>query len=487
MRHYLYKGTRVFTVFVFILIFLQAGIYGEFNYKNKTKWKKYKTPEEAGFSSNKLLDARAYWESLRPAFAAVMIIYKGKILVSWGDTNSPYMCHSIRKSLLSALYGIHVKEGHINLQKTMADLGIDDVPPLTDAEKQAKVVHLLKSRSGIYHEAAYESPEMKAIRPPRGSHPPDTYWYYNNWDFNTLGTIFEQETGTKIFEEFKSRIADPLGMQDFKLDLCEYYYEWNLSIHPAYLFQMSARDRARFGLLYLQNGQWGDKQIVSKKWIRKSTRSYSDLSVMAEEFKGFGYGYMWYVLSDEIPVLQSYNYLKDIGPGFYASGSGGHVIMILPEQEIVFVQVIDTFQGYDVDNDKSFSLFDKILAAKETDIFDLTLAKTWFRPKKISEGENVKLNARVKNLSRKISIPTGVDFYLSKNNKFNKRDIHIGYAELAAIKYNKKKTTRLNTQILSKIKPGRYYIITCVDRDNLNLDPYPENNIYISSKKLLIK
>ena len=487
MKRHLFMSIRLLAVVVLLLLFLGNSITGEAKDKNNTKWKKYKTPEEAGFSSNKLLEARTYWESLQPAFAAVMIIYKGKILVSWGDTNSPYMCHSIRKSLLSALYGIHVEEGHIELQDTMADLGIDDVPPLTDAEKQAKVVHLLKSRSGIYHEAAYETPEMKAMRPPRGSHAPDTYWYYNNWDFNTLGSIFEQETGTKIFEEFKARIADPLGMQDFRLDLCEYYYEWDLSIHPAYLFQMSARDRARFGQVFLQDGRWEDKQIISKKWIKESTKSYSDISIMAEEFKGIGYGYMWLVLSDDIPALQSYNYLKDIGPGFYASGAGGHVIMIFPEQEIVFVQVIDTFQGYDVDNEKSFTLFDKILAAKETNIFDLTVAKTWFRPNKISAGETVTLNARIKNLSRNTSFPTGVDFYLSKNNKFNKRDIHIGYADLAAIKYGKKKKVRLNTEILSKIKPGNFYLIAYVDRDDLNLDPYPENNICVSSKKLAIK
>ena len=487
MIRYSFISSRILIVYVFILIFFGAGIAGEIEVKNETKWKKYKTPEEAGFSSTKLLDAQVYWESQQPTFTAFMLIYKGKILVSWGDTKKPYMCHSVRKSLLNALYGIHVNEGHIDLQKTMADLDIDDVPPLTDAEKQAKVVHLLKSRSGIYHEAAYEPYEMKMMRPPRGSHPPDTYWYYNNWDFNTLGTIIEQETNTKIFEEFKARIADPLGMQDFKLDLCEYYYEWDLSIHPAYLFRMSARDRARFGQLYLQNGRWGDKQIISKKWIKESTKSYSDVSVMGEEFQGIGYGYLWVILPEYIPALQSFDYLKDIGAGFHAAGYGGQLIMILPDQEIVFVQAIDTSQGYDLEDEKSFTLLDKTLAAKERDIFDLTLAKTWFRPNEISAGENVKLYARVKNLSRKNSVPTGVDFYLSTDNKFNQKDIHIGYTELAAIKHSKKKTARLNAKLQNKIMPGSYYLIAYVDRDNLNLDPYPQNNIYVSQKKLTVK
>ena len=481
------KKWRFLVLIVLTLVLSINGMTGEIVDNTNSKWQKYKTPEDAGFSSTKLLEAQAYWESLRPALAATMIIYKGKILVSWGDINSPYMCHSTRKSFLSALYGIHVNEDHIDLQKTMAELDIDDVPPLTEGEKQAKVIHLLKARSGIYHEAAAESAEMKASRPPRGSHPPDTFWYYNNWDFNALGTIFEQETGTKIFEEFKARIADPIGMEDFTLDLCEYSYEWNLSIHPAYKFQMSARDRARFGLLFLQKGWWHDSQIVPEKWIKVSTKMYSDASQGNELLKGIGYGFMWWNYTKDVPIYQYFDYLKDIGAGFYASGYRGHLILVAPEQEMVFVQVVDTFQGFEVDEVDSLTLFDKILAARESYIFDLTVAKTWFHPSKISRGKKVKLNARVKNLSRKDSIPTGMDFYLSKNTKFNKGDIHIGYAELASIKYGKKKTVRLNAQILNTVRRGKYYLIAYVDRDNSNLDPYPGNNICISTKKITIK
>jgi CubicO group peptidase (beta-lactamase class C family) len=53
------------------------------------------------------------------------------------------------------------------------------------------------------------------MRPKRHSLAPGTFWYYNNWDLNALGKIFEQETGTRIFEEFDQRIAGPLQMEDF--------------------------------------------------------------------------------------------------------------------------------------------------------------------------------------------------------------------------------------------------------------------------------
>lgn len=90
----------------------------------------------------------------------------------WGETATHFWLHSARKSVLSALYGTPVQEGRIRLNATMAELGIDDNPPsLSLEEKQATVRHLLQARSGIYHVALAESPDMAAARPARASHP----------------------------------------------------------------------------------------------------------------------------------------------------------------------------------------------------------------------------------------------------------------------------------------------------------------------------
>ena len=68
---------------------------------------------------------------------------------------------------------------------SLEELGIDDFEPsLTLEEKQATVGDLIKARSGIYHPALGKSPGMRSMRPKRHSHPPGTFWYYNNWDFN---------------------------------------------------------------------------------------------------------------------------------------------------------------------------------------------------------------------------------------------------------------------------------------------------------------
>jgi CubicO group peptidase (beta-lactamase class C family) len=314
----------------------------------------YVTPEAAGYSSSKLEAAGEF--AGQSGFAAVMAVSDGKVFFSWGNVAYNYKCHSIRKPFLSALYGIHVQEGTINPDASLEDLGIDDIPPsLTIVEKQATVRDLLKSRSGVYHEAAAETEEMKEMRPVRGSHPPGTFFYYNNWDFNALGSIFEQETGTKIFEEFKNRIADPLGMEDFNIADCYYQYENALSMHPAYSFRMSARDMARFGVLYQKNGLWKAKQIIPADWIAESTATYSIL----DSISGAGYGYMWATFPEgSVPAQLSGS------AGYYHTGIGVHALIILPELKLVIVERYDTDGSWTDPGDAGLELGLQIIKAR---------------------------------------------------------------------------------------------------------------------------
>jgi CubicO group peptidase (beta-lactamase class C family) len=227
-----------------------------------TTWEQIDNPDSVGWSAEKLREACEYSQTIKTA--AVMLIYRGKVLYHWGEIDQKFQAHSIRKAFLSALYGVHVDNGNIDLSKTMLELGINDLSPsLTNEEKTATARMLLQSRSGIYHEAACEAQSMKDERPPRGSHPPGTFFYYNNWDFNAAGTVFQLEAEVTIHEEFKNRIADPIGMEDFESNDVYYDYE-PVSIHPCYKFRMTALDMARFGLLYLRDGLWGKNLWVMR-------------------------------------------------------------------------------------------------------------------------------------------------------------------------------------------------------------------------------
>jgi CubicO group peptidase (beta-lactamase class C family) len=347
----LLKEAAMATVLICICFLL--GCSGKPNSHSKTLAQLERvSPEDVGWSSEKLEQAREYFEEI--GSAAVLALHDGKVFVSWGGVTEKYWIHSIRKPLLSALYGIHVARGNIDLDATLQELGIDDIrPSLTAEEKQATVRDLLKSRSGVYHEAAAEAFVMMERRPTRGSHPPGTFFYYNNWDFNVLGTIFEQQTGTKIFEEFEKEIAIPLGMEDFRVEDCMYHFEKEKSMHPAYHLRMTARDMARFGLLYMRDGKWGDNQLIPPDWIIESTETYS----VADSAMGFGYGYMWNTFPEQ------FGYRR----GFFHTGAGVHLLAIIPDQKYVFVHRVDTDAEYDITTRELGQLFDMILNARLPD------------------------------------------------------------------------------------------------------------------------
>jgi CubicO group peptidase (beta-lactamase class C family) len=298
------------------------------------EWQEATRPEQLGWSPEGLAAAQAYAEEI--GSAAVMIVDDGLVVAAWGDITRNFMAHSMRKSLMSALYGIYVGEGRIETARTLEELGIDDHTPLTETEKQATIADLLKARSGVYIPAVGESAGMKFLRPERGSHLPGTFWYYNNWDFNALGTIFDQETGEEnIYQAFKTRIADPIGMQDFVADQ-HYVYE-PYSAHPYYGFVISARDMARFGLLFARGGRWEDEQIIPESWVAESTTAYSDARTV-NACEG-GYGYMWWVAADgrHLPNVA----LPD--GSFSARGAGGQHVLVIPAWDVVIVHRVDTF------------------------------------------------------------------------------------------------------------------------------------------------
>lgn len=297
-------------------------------------WSRMSSLDRAGWSKDKLDLAHQYAASDSIHTSAVMIVQGGEVVDQWGDFDQKIDSYSIRKSLLSALYGIYSSEGVIDINQTLEQLGIDDSPdPLTKGEKQARILDLLRARSGVYHMVDFETESMTKNRPGRGSHAPGTFWYYNNWDFNVLGTIFEKKTGLKIGEAFYQRIAKPIGMQDFKPGDV-FYFGGPASIHPTYHFEITARDLARFGLLYLRHGRWNGKQIVPEAWVDKS--SHASEMVKSDGADMGGYEYLWWVDYGGV------HFPEVSRPGiFSARGAGAHYLFVVPTLDLVVVHRTD--------------------------------------------------------------------------------------------------------------------------------------------------
>ncbi len=144
-------------------------------------------------------------------------------------------------------------------------------------------------------------------------------------------------------------------MEDFRPRDIFYRFEKERSIHPAYLFNMSARDMARFGLLYLNTGRWKSKQLIPDQWISKSTSAVSKNLGKFQDRDGFGY--LWWV-SDGIKGE----------PMYYTSGSGGQRIIILPNSELVIVHRTNTYEGKNVSDSEIIQLVEKTLDAKTSEV-----------------------------------------------------------------------------------------------------------------------
>lgn len=289
-------------------------------------WTQLLDVRDGGFDPTRLEAAHARADSL--GSAAVLVVRAGQVVAAWGPMERRFRCHSIRKSFVGALYGPAVVDGTIDLDATLDDLGIDDRDGLTDLERTASIEHLLSSRSGIRHPAAKEPPTMREERASRVPTRPGESFWYNNWDFNAAGHLYERLTGRDLFEAFRADIAGPLGMEDLRPSDTFLQVERDRSTIPAHTFRMSTRDAARFGLLFLHHGRWNDREIVPGSWIDRSWTLHTDLG------RGHGYGYLWWVY----------------GPGtwggdataYAALGAGGHAIVIVPALELVVVHRCDT-------------------------------------------------------------------------------------------------------------------------------------------------
>ncbi len=257
---------------------------------------------------------------------AVIILKNEKIIYEYGPTDKIMNIASIRKAILSLLYGIAIDKGMINLNKTLAELKIDETVPLTLDEKKATIRDLLMFKSGIYLPAQGEHDSQITDRPKRGSHEHGTYFFSNNFDANVLGTIFMQETGTSIGEFMEEYLAKPLGMQDFTKENVilgdPWFFPKKKSLHKQYYLYMSTRDLARIGAMVANNGKWNDLQIVPEEWITESTTEYSHIKDSHNRYDGVSY--QWYLDSKSKTI--------------WADGYGERFMIIDPNNQLTLVE-----------------------------------------------------------------------------------------------------------------------------------------------------
>jgi len=324
---------RLLILFLFV-IFLGSCFSCSQNSKTRKvsyfpneNWK-VSTPEQQGVDSDRLLKMFEYIQSASTIdFHSILIIKNGYLITEayWSpyNKNTTHNIKSASKSILSALVGIALDKKYLNnLEQTVSEF----YPEYTiDSLKQTITLHdLLTMTGGLnWMEDAGPSPyDLNNWNKIPMRDKPGATFEYNTAMTHMMSAILTKATGVSTKEFADKWLFESLGITN---------YQWTKGddgiYHGGSDIFLTPRDMAKFGYLYLRNGQWNEKQIVPKKWIKEST--IKEVNIPADDFyaEGLNYGYWWWIQEK----------------GYMAWGAGGQYIIVDPDLDLVIVCTADGF------------------------------------------------------------------------------------------------------------------------------------------------
>jgi len=263
-----------------------------------------------------------------------IVLKGGYIVAEWGDTDREDMTFSVTKSYLSTVAGLAWDDGLIeDLDHPIGGYVTDDA---FASEHNASIKwHNLLQQTSEWEGTLWGKPDIADRREgiDRELQTPGTFWEYNDVRVNLMAysllTLFKRP----LPEVLKERVMDPIGASEdwrwhgYETSWTEIEGERMQSVsgggHWGGGFFIDTRDHARFGLLALREGRWGDNQLVSSQWFEKA--------IEPTEIKQ-DYGYMWW--------LNTGRQLFPAAPesAFFALGAGStNVIYVDRENDIVTV------------------------------------------------------------------------------------------------------------------------------------------------------
>jgi len=243
--------------------------------------------------------------------------------------------NSCTKSILSALIGIAIEQGHIQdgLETPIATF-FPAVAHDEDVRKRSITIDHLLSMSAGYHFPEFGEwngfPHMihsknwvKYVLERQLERNPGEAMNYNSGCSHLLTAILQQAVGQDAERYARKQLFGPLGITDF------IWHEDRQGVKiGGFGLHMKAHDMAKFGLLYLRRGAWGDKQIVPEVWVADTTAprylTYPSLG---------HYGRHWWVSS----LDGSEDVSQEENRYFFALGYGGQYIIVVPQMDLVAV------------------------------------------------------------------------------------------------------------------------------------------------------
>jgi CubicO group peptidase (beta-lactamase class C family) len=299
------------------------------------------TPAEQGLDPRVV--SRAFSEAGELGQIRSLLIVKNGYLVAeeyfngqqWDRTNN---VASVTKSYLSALVGIALEEGYLtSLDQKMMDYFPEYASPGLDQNKyNITIRQLLQMRAGYPFDStdAYYARLMKSGNYMRfiiEEHPlvntPGSEWNYSSASAHLLSGILTKAVGMPLVKFATKSLFDPLDIdiRTWERDPQGYYMG---GAEMAYI----SRDMAKFGVLYLRNGAFGEQQVIPSEWIEESLQAYSLTNYgNLGYFKKICYGYLWW--SAKVGKYKVN----------FAWGHGGQFIVIVPELDMVVVTTANPY------------------------------------------------------------------------------------------------------------------------------------------------
>jgi CubicO group peptidase (beta-lactamase class C family) len=256
-----------------------------------------------------------------PNVRSLLVVRDGRLVFEryYGGSgaNQVFEVYSITKSVTSALLGIALAQGKLaSVDQRLADFFPRYASDADPRVRRVTLADLLTMRAGFSGAPISSSSNwIRTLMTRPLEHEPGTVFSYDSGSSHLLSAVLTKVTGEQAATLARERIFRPLGITGG--------WRWQddgqgVSIGGDGL-AMRARDLAKLGQLYLQEGRWNGKQVVPAAWVRRSTRPHANVGA------GQGYGYQWWVQDGPR------------GRAYAALGYGGQAIVVLPALDLVVV------------------------------------------------------------------------------------------------------------------------------------------------------
>ncbi|MBP9901136.1 MAG: serine hydrolase [Verrucomicrobiota bacterium] len=311
------------------------------------------TPESQGMDSAKLQTAAALLEKTvgKDGVHELMIIRNGRLIWRGDDIDKVHGVWSFTKAFTSTTLGLLRDDGKCALDTKAKDI----VPALAAAYPEVTLRHFTTMTSG-YRALNDEPRGTYAHGPSKTSFlpnpeplfsPPGSKFAYWDSAMNEFANVLTHIAGEPLEELFRRRIADPIGMNRTNWDWGDLGTVDGIVVNGGSgnnggVMKISARETARFGLLFLNRGNWNGKQLLSERWVDEASKVQVPASLphgfaqRSEEGPG-EYGFNWWINGIKPDGQRKYPGAPE---GTYCgAGHNNNYCFIIPEWNMVIVRL----------------------------------------------------------------------------------------------------------------------------------------------------